>query len=279
MTADERRLPLIIELDPDDPDCASVLIDGTIAGRPYRFVLDTGTARTKVVADEFTAALLSRAWHSSSGVFAASSNALVTVTDLVVGALVVPVLEVERMEVMRPGARNLLGMDVLRGHCCHFQFSNSSLTLETSPATTADRALQMDDAGHSYVDVEWPGVTGHACWDSGAGITVVDQAFALAHADLFEEDGESVGTDSTGAQAVTRTFNMAGPMIGGAAFARHRVAMIDLSQPNAGLARPMDLILGFTTLRQANWLLDFPVRQWTLTDRPTLAWPRLARTR
>jgi hypothetical protein len=56
-----KRLPLIIEADPEDPDCASVLVDGTIAGRPYRFVLDTGTARTKIVADEFTATLTSRA--------------------------------------------------------------------------------------------------------------------------------------------------------------------------------------------------------------------------
>jgi hypothetical protein len=266
-------IPLIIEPDRDDPDCASVLVDGTIAGRPYRFVLDTGTARTKIVADEFTADLPSRAGHSSTGVFAASANPLVTVNDLVVGPLAVPALEVERVEGTRPGARNLLGMDVLRGHCCHFRFSSSSLMLETSPATRADRALQMDDAGHSYVEVEWPGVTGHACWDSGAGITIVDRTFVLRHADLFEANGESVGTDSTGARAVTRTFDIAGPTIGGTVFARHKVAMVDLSQANAGLARPMDLILGYTTLRQADWLLDFPARRWTLTDRrsPTSA--------
>jgi hypothetical protein len=58
---------------------------------------------------------------------------------------------------------------------------------------------------------------------------------------------------------------MAGPMIGGTVFARHKVAMVDLSQPNAGLEQPMDLILGYTTLRRANWLLDFPARRWTLT--------------
>jgi hypothetical protein len=39
-------MPLIIEPDLDDPDCAEVLVDGTVAGRPYRFLLDTGAART-----------------------------------------------------------------------------------------------------------------------------------------------------------------------------------------------------------------------------------------
>ena len=37
-------VPLIIEPDPDDPDFANVLVDATIAGRPYRLILDTGAA-------------------------------------------------------------------------------------------------------------------------------------------------------------------------------------------------------------------------------------------
>jgi len=263
------RLPLIIETDPDDPDCADVLVDGTVAGRPYRFVLDTGAARTKIVADDFISTLSPLAQHSSAGVFAASTSALVTVTDLVVGPLTAPALKVERVEATRPGVRSLLGMDVLKGHCCHFRFDSSSLLLECSPAAAADRALQMDDAGHSFVDAVWPGVTGYACWDSGAGITIVDQAFLLRHADLFEEVGDSVGTDSSGAQAGARTFLMTGPRIGGALFARHKVAVVDLSRANASLDRPMDLVLGYTTLRQASWLLDFPARRWAITSGPT----------
>lgn len=161
------RLPLIIETDPDDPDCADVLVDGTVAGRPYRFVLDTGAARTKIVADDFISTLSPLAQHSSAGVFA-----------------------------------------------------------------------------------------------------VVDQAFLLRHADLFEEVGDSVGTDSSGAQAGARTFLMTGPRIGGALFARHKVAVVDLSRANASLDRPMDLVLGYTTLRQASWLLDFPARRWAITSGP-----------
>ena len=29
----------------------------------------------------------------------------------------------------------------------------------------------------------------------------------------------------------------------------------------------MDLILGYNTLSQANWLFDFPRRQWAITQR------------
>ena len=50
-------------------------------------------------------------------------------------------------------------------------------------------------------------------------------------------------------------------------FARHRVAVVDLSQANATLDQPMDLILGYTTLRQANWRFDFPAKRWAITRR------------
>ena len=259
---------MIIEPDPDDLDCAEVMVDGAIAGRPYRFMLDTGAARTQIVADEVTAALPSRGQHSSSGVFAAGANPLVQICDLAVGPLTAPVIEVQRASAGQPGARNLLGMDVLRQRCCHFRFDVGELLLEPSPAVEADRALQMDESGHAYVDVEFPGATARACWDSGAGITIVDQAFQLRHPDLFERSGTSAGVDATGTQVQTAIFLMAAPTIGGARFRRHKVAVVDLSQPNSTLDRPMDLILGYPTLRQANWLFDFPARRWTLTRLP-----------
>jgi len=43
--------------------------------------------------------------------------------------------------------------------------------------------------------------------------------------------------------------------------------VVDLSRANATLDLPMDLILGYTTLRQANWLFDFPAKRWAITRR------------
>jgi hypothetical protein len=39
------------------------MVEGTIAGRPYRFMLDTGAARTQGFVDEVTATLSSHAQH------------------------------------------------------------------------------------------------------------------------------------------------------------------------------------------------------------------------
>lgn len=263
-----KRIPLIIEPDRDDPDCAEVLVNGTIAGRSFRFILDTGAARTQVVADEIIAGLSSHGQEQSSGVFAAGAKPLVTVSDLVVGPLTAATLEITRVEPAQPGACSLLGLDVLGRHCCHFRFDAGVLDLERSPADRADRDLEVGDRGHAHVEVAWPGVTARANWDSGAGITVVDQAFLLAHPGLFAKAGTSSGTDSAGAKAQASTYLMTGAQIGGAVFAPHKVACVNLSHVNSTLARPMDLILGYTTLRQADWLFDFPARRWVLTRPP-----------
>lgn len=51
-------IPLIIAPDPDEPEAAEVLIDGTVDGRPRRFLLDTGAARSQFLTDH-----TQRAWR------------------------------------------------------------------------------------------------------------------------------------------------------------------------------------------------------------------------
>ena len=49
-------------------------------------------------------------------------------------------------------------------------------------------------------------------------------------------------------------------------FGPHQAVAVDLSRVNSTLEYPMDLILGYPTIRQADWLFDFPARRWTLTN-------------
>jgi predicted aspartyl protease len=258
------QIPLIIEAEPDDPGCATVMVDGTVAGRPYRFILDTGAARSQLEADEYTSTLQARPGESSWGAFASHCDPLVTVTDVVVGPLRVATLDVTRVSPVpqRPGS--LLGMDVLRRCRCLFRLQAAVLDVEAPADGQAGRELRMDSRGHVYVKVSWPGVAGQACWDTGAGITVVNRDFWLAHRRLFEEIGTSAGTDATGATVETPVVLVAEAVIGGRSFGRHKAAVVDLSQVNRTLELPMDLILGYPALRQADWLFDFPARRWTV---------------
>ena len=261
------QIPLIIEAEPDDPDCAVVMADGTVAGRPYRFIVDTGAARTQLEADEYTCALEAAPGEPSSGAFASHSDpVVVTVTDVAVGPLRAATLDVTRVSPALPHTRNLLGMDVLRRYRCLFRLGAGLLEVEAAAGGQAGRGLQTDSRGHVYVDVHWPGVTGQACWDSGASITIVNQGFRLAHPGLFEDAGTATGTDAAGNALETPVVQMAGAVIGGRRFGRHRAAVVDLSHANSTIELPMDLILGYPTLRQADWLFDFPGNRWTVTD-------------
>jgi predicted aspartyl protease len=256
-------VPLIIELDADDADFAAILVDAVVAGRPYRLLLDTGAARTQLRADDYTSALRPVGADESSASFGGTvTEPVVTVTDLTLGSLRLASLDVTRGE--RGGAQ-VLGMDVLGRYRCHFRLEAGVLALDARSGTEPGHQFVRGPRGHAYLDVHWPGVTARACWDTGAGATVVDHAFWLSHPELFEQVGTSTGTDANGDRAETPLLLMAGPVIGHRAFERHKAVAVDLARVNATLEHPMDLILGYPLIRQADWLFDFPARRWAMT--------------
>jgi predicted aspartyl protease len=260
-------VPLIVERDQSDPDCANVLVDGTVGGVRRRFILDTGAARSALVASDDLKLEPCGVETGSGGVFEAVDHQLASVRDLRVGPFSVDRLTVSLAPHGAP--HNLLGMDVLGESCWRLSLLDAKLTLESDLTDRSAHDLYVGPRGHPYVDVAWDAVTVSACWDTGAGITVVDAGFAKRHSWLFTDGSSSRGTDSTGATRETPTFLMQGPTIGGHRFESHRVAVVDLSAANAASARPMDLILGFTTLTQAEWVMDFPSRRWSATIVPS----------
>src|SRR5690348_3960319 len=70
--------PLNINPDETDDEAAEILVDGTVDGRPYRFLLDTGAARTHLRYDGYTAVFPRVGADTSSGVFASGSDDLIT---------------------------------------------------------------------------------------------------------------------------------------------------------------------------------------------------------
>jgi hypothetical protein len=263
------QVPLIIEPDEDEPDFASVRVDATIAGRPYRMMLDTGAGQTDLEADEYTRGLTPVGEDRSAGVFGvAVVYPVVTITDLAVGSLRLATLDVRRSERVAGG---LLGMDVLGRHRCHFRLDAAILDVDPPPGTELDNTeldneLLIDRRGHVLIEVRWPGASARAVWDTGSGPTLVNRDFWLAHPELFEQIGLIEGTDAGGERAQTPLLLMAESIIGQRTFGRHKAVAVDLSPANSTAEYPPDLILGYPTLRQADWLFDFPARRWTLTE-------------
>ncbi|HLJ19089.1 MAG TPA: retropepsin-like aspartic protease [Stellaceae bacterium] len=266
-----RELRLFIEPDPEEEGAAEVFVDGTVAGRAYRFLLDTGAAQTSLVHDELTSTFPTAGSSDSSGIFSSGHGEVVLVPSLEAGAI-----RAERFNAIRAAAgsrpeRSLIGMDLLRALSCHFQFGAAILDLAGDEGS-GDRQTQqliLDARSHPYVQVGFGSGVAMAVWDTGASMTVVDATFIQNNPEHFEHAGASSGTDSTGTTVETQTFTMSGAVIGGRTFPPHRVAAVDLSRVNATIEIPMQMILGYTTLRQADWLMDFPGRRWRITGPPS----------
>jgi len=258
-------VPLLVETDPDEPDFASVMIDATVVGRRYRLMLDTGAARTHLDADEYIKSLPVVGEHASAGSFGRLvTYPVVRIPCLTAGALDVGALDVTTSE-HQAGPGGVLGMDVLGRRRCHFRVDFGVLELDALPERPLDHQLLTGSRGHVYVDVSWPGVTARACWDTGAGATLVSEAFWHAYPQLFSRVGTVNGTDASGDHMETPQLLMAGPVIGAQPFAKHKVVAVNLSGMNDTSDRPADLVLGYPTIRQADWLFDFPARRWTIT--------------
>ncbi|GAB4525337.1 MAG: hypothetical protein OHK0046_41070 [Anaerolineae bacterium] len=264
---------LIIKPDEDDPEGAEVLaevqVDGAFGTQTYPFLLDTGAGRTSMLLDAYTATFAASDQHSSSGVFAQHIEDVITVPRIALGPIVRTDFPIVRVAENAHG-RNLIGMDLLRAYRCHFLFDEKRVLVGDeagSPETV--HTLQMDRKAHPYVPVMFGDAQAPAVWDTGASITVVSTDWIATHPAFFTEAGYAIGTDSTGAQMKTAMYIMAETVIGHHIFAPHRVAAVDLSFVNATIEMPMTLILGYSTLRQANWWFDFPNQRWAITRQLT----------
>jgi hypothetical protein len=259
---------LIIKPDEEDAEAAEVLVDGTIGGHDYRFLLDTGAAKSTVIFDEYTSAFDRIEKISSSGVFAGSDQDLIRVPFIELGPISKTGFTLVRMEASDPVRNNLIGMDLLKEYCCHFLFDENRVEVEEeSEFGSQFQELTLDSKFHPYVDVQFGMLKSKAVWDTGAGITVTDMNFVKRHPALFQWVGQSHGTDSTGTSQESPMFMMASTIIGNQEFPPYRVAGVDLSHVNSVTEIPMDLILGYNTLCQANWLFDFPRKRWAISKR------------
>lgn len=261
---------LIIKPDEEDAEAAEVFVDGSIGGNQYRFLLDTGAARSCVTYDDYTSTFTPMEKSSSSGVFAKSSDELITVPNIAVGPISKKNFTLARTAEKDPHIKNLIGMDLLKDFCLHFFLDENRVVVVANDDDKTDYRLQdlfLDSKFHPYVDVEFGHSAAKAVWDTGASITVVDTTFIREHPDFFQDDGQSSGTDSTGFTVETPMFIMAATTIGSYEFPPHRVAGVDLAPVNSTIEVPMNLILGYSTLSKAHWLFDFPRKKWAITKR------------
>ena len=253
--------------DEEDPG-AFIFVVGSIENHQYRFLLDTGAACSEICYDSYTADFEIIGNKQSSGAFSSSKLDIIQVPSINIGPIHHNNFIIRRQSEKSKGIFNLIGMDLLKDYCCHFQFDSESVIINPQMEENLDLLpLLLGPKQHPYLDVTFDKMTIKAVWDTGASITVVDQDFIENNSHLFEKIGVSTGTDATGASQETSSYLMSSTRIGSHAFPPSDVVGVDLSHINSSTEIPMTMILGYTTLQYANWLFDFPTKQWAITKR------------
>jgi hypothetical protein len=170
----------------------------------------------------------------------------------------------------------LLGMSALARFRCHFRFADCKMELVTSRPhrTNTWFELDMHAAGQPTMPVRISDLEVAGCWDTGAGLTVVDAKLARTHPELFEPIRAAIGIDASGVQMSTQIARMRNCSIGDMEFPASACAFVDLSDLNAHLneratargrsVQPMSFIIGMPLINQVDWVIDFPAQRWTV---------------
>jgi len=256
---------LFIQPDTDCPEAAEVFVDVKIGERDYRFLLDTGAAVSHLQYDSYTSTFPCASKREISGAFSRRTGDLIIVPYMSFGLISRNNVMLVRAAPDAQNVGNLFGMDLLRDFNCSFYFDKSMLILnEKASSYTCYQPLVLDNKSHPYIEVILVNVAVRAAWDTGAGMTVVDLGFANNHPELFRQAGHTEGTDSGGISAEIPVFFMAPITIGGVEFPEQRVVGIDLAPMRAKTNIQLELIIGYSTMRRANWAIQFPHRRWAI---------------
>jgi hypothetical protein len=155
----------------------------------------------------------------------------------------------------------LLGAHVFEPYTCAFRFSQGRIDVDVdnNPA----QGSVWGDGSTPVVDVVWDDqTTATAIWDTGAGITIVDESWARDHPEAIAiSEHQDHGTDATGQAVIGWQGTLASFTIQGARFPGNQpCGIVDLSPFNAHMSEPISMFLGLPQIRQVDWIIDFPRR-------------------
>jgi predicted aspartyl protease len=255
------EVPLEIEPDSDTPGCATIRVKGVAGSRKLSFVLDSGARQTQIVDGAATVSNRKIDPRESRTVFTASPSETGELAELSVAGVRRTGMPVS-IAPQRSRTENLLGVDFLDGHAWRLSLTSEMLASVYPGADDLGWIMERGQHGHFCVQVRWDAISANAVWDTGAGITVVDQGFAAEHPDLFVINGRSTASDGISVQE-TDIASMRGPSIELLKFRDSPAAIVDLRALNAGDDLPVDLILGYPLISQADWIIDLRLNRWS----------------
>jgi len=238
----------------------SCVIDGV----KERCFLDTGSAMTLVANSKRFSA------YTNIGNFRfESASGIPQQTETIqIGSIQIDDVQIRDRKVGRihfRGAENSLGIDIIGRQPFSVNFNPQALLkLNTQRPKLPLTTLQVSPHGLLSIPVEIDSVEVHAMWDTGAALTTIDQNFILAHPENFKATKNYMnGIDGAGKSFLVQVFRARKLKIADHTFKDVRVVAAGLGILREGVHKDIQAVIGFNTIRKANWFFDPKNRLWS----------------
>jgi hypothetical protein len=261
--------------------CASLQISAGAysSGKPYiscvidgakeRCLLDTGSAMTLVAKSKRFSA------YTNLGNFRFSSAAGVPqeTETIQIGSIRIDDVDFSRVKVGRTdfsGAESTLGIDIVGRQPFAVNFHpRAVLKFNASRPQLPQTTLQVSQQGLISIPITVGDIEAHALWDTGVGLTTVDENFIEAHPENFKPTKNYMnGVDGAGKSILVQVFRAKKLTIADHTFKDVRVVGLDLTMLREGVHKDIQAVLGFNLIRKANWFFDRKNRLWSCDTKP-----------
>jgi hypothetical protein len=229
-------------------------------------LIDTGSTDTVMKVDVPTGKIL----KNDSATFVSVGGTLKTATKIEVSSFHVGNLRLQPAtfsfianEVGRP---NILGMDILNRVSFSLEFSDTNrpeLNFVPLWPTKKTLPLKILNSGLMELPVIFPHEKAQGIFDTGAGLTAVDELFVTKSPEnfLFVQDITN-GQDANGSPIKSKLFKVRKLQVGNRIFKNELVMAIDMTAIRKHISPDAQVIIGYNLISQANWFFDVQNKYW-----------------
>lgn len=164
-------------------------------------------------------------------------------------------------------SESLLGLNVLREKVIHFDFVSNSLNAVASiPSVLTRHKTQNEVRGHISIEMKNSNQDVYGIWDTGAGLTSVDEDFVKANPQHFTFIQDIIGGDGSGVQIPMKLYKAHEIEIGGIKFSNEYVIAFDFAPIRPYFNKNVQFVIGYNIITKANWYFDFNNNDWSVYE-------------
>lgn len=249
--------------DKDEPEAGQIFVDVGFDGHIQKCFLDTGATSTKVITNSFFSSYNSVKSAQVGGLSGKGVSAdRVQIAKISIGTYSLGEHEIIRLPEGLP-MTHTAGIDLLKNQHVTFDFKTRDLNFKNQEAGLP---FNKSKAGHILIPVTFNTLNVKTIWDTGAGLTTIDQKIIDAHPGIFRylktlEVGDTVSEKGMQLKLYEVDSLKVGPLL----LQKVKILGADFSFIAKKVGDP-DLggALGYNVLTHYKWYFDMATQKYSV---------------